>query len=167
MAMNSTAQVQPYPEQPFHLVIVDHLRRVFTFQSHLKTHTHTRTNPPTQLRVWECVCWELWTGRSRGADQAAARPPPGWTAACFWWSSHLHLHQTLHRLDLCLAESSSVLGADVGSNCQVGRLISCLQTHTGVKRPSMHCCRPQRQSQRPAGSSGGAGRWDASWWRFR
>lgn len=56
-------------------------------------------------------------------------------------NTHLHLHQALHSLDLRLTESSSVLGADVRSNCQVGRLISCLQTKTQASphRPSMHC----------------------------
>lgn len=64
-----------------------------------------------------------------------AIPGPGFK------KSHLHLHQTLHSLDLRLTESSSVLGADVRSNCQVGRLISCLQTETQASphRPSMQC----------------------------
>lgn len=47
--------------------------------------------------------------------------------------SYLDLDQAFHGLDFCFTESSSVLGADIRPDCQVGRLVCCLQhrhTHT-------------------------------------
>lgn len=39
---------------------------------------------------------------------------------------YLDFHKPFHCLNLCLAEGTAVLGTDIRSHCQVGRLIRCL-----------------------------------------
>lgn len=52
--------------------------------------------------------------------------------------SYLDLHHALHGLDFGFTERSSVLGADICADCQVGRLVRCLKHNTGLLSNRVH-----------------------------
>lgn len=47
--------------------------------------------------------------------------------------TYLDFHKPFHRLNLCLAEGTTVLGTDISPHCQVGRLICCLEVSKNTK----------------------------------
>lgn len=107
----------------------------------------------------ETAAWQEWL--STGAQPSVTRGTPnkpvyflGTTTTKVWLSQesaafYLDFHQPFHSLDLRLTEGSSVLGTDVSSHCQVGRLICRLRKEW---KSWCHYCSPL--SHPPTASKG-------------